>query len=113
MDKSKINKILLINFLTLSVFNMAHPVTPTLMNAVGLPTFMFGVLYSAMAIAQFVMSPVWGTISDMRGRKKVLIIGVLGYGISQLGFVEFIGVGDVLMLNFAVSCIISQKECFT
>ena len=70
MDKSKINKILLINFLTLSIFNMAHPVTPTLMNAIGLPTFMFGVLYSAMAIAQFVMSPVWGTISDMRGRKK-------------------------------------------
>ena len=86
MDKSKINKILLINFLTLSTFNMAHPVTPTLMNAIGLPTFMFGVLYSAMAIAQFVMSPVWGTISDMRGRKKVLTVGVIGYGVSQLGF---------------------------
>ena len=86
MDKSKINKILLINFLTLSTFNMAHPVTPTLMNAIGLPTFMFGVLYSAMAIAQFVMSPIWGTISDMRGRKKVLTVGVIGYGISQLGF---------------------------
>lgn len=86
MDKNRVTKILFINFITLSTFNMAHPVTPTLINTIGLPTFMFGVLYSTMAIAQFVMSPIWGTISDIRGRKKILIIGVIGYGISQLGF---------------------------
>ena len=86
MDNNRIKKILFINFITMTTFNMAHPVTPTLINTIGLPTFMFGVLYSTMAIAQFVMSPVWGSISDVRGRKKVLILGVLGYGISQLGF---------------------------
>ncbi|MGL6107686.1 MFS transporter [Romboutsia sp.] len=86
MDKNKINKILFINFITMTTFNMAHPVTPTLINTLGLPTYMFGVLYSTMAIAQFVMAPIWGSISDAKGRKKVLIIGVIGYGISQLGF---------------------------
>lgn len=86
MDKNKLKKILFIQFITMTTFNMAHPVTPTLINTIGLPTFMFGVLYSTMAIAQFVMSPIWGSISDEKGRKKVLIIGVLGYGISQLGF---------------------------
>ncbi|MGL4914366.1 MAG: MFS transporter, partial [Romboutsia sp.] len=86
MEKNKLKKILFINFITMSTFNMAHPVTPTLINTVGLPTYMFGVLYSTMAIAQFVMSPIWGSISDSRGRKKLLILGVIGYGISQLGF---------------------------
>ncbi|MGL5346027.1 MAG: MFS transporter [Peptostreptococcaceae bacterium] len=86
MDNNRIKKILFINFITMTTFNMAHPVTPTLINTIGLPTFMFGVLYSTMAVAQFVMSPIWGRISDEKGRKKVLIIGVLGYGISQLGF---------------------------
>ncbi|MGL5315103.1 MAG: MFS transporter [Peptostreptococcaceae bacterium] len=86
MDKNKLKKILFIHFITMTTFNMAHPVTPTLINTIGLPTFMFGVLYSTMAIAQFVMSPIWGSISDEKGRKRVLIIGVLGYGISQLGF---------------------------
>lgn len=86
MDNNRIKKILFINFITMTTFNMAHPVTPTLINTIGLPSFMFGVLYSTMAIAQFVMSPVWGSISDVRGRKKVLMLGVLGYGISQLGF---------------------------
>ncbi len=86
MSKSKLRKILFINFITMTTFTMAHPVTPTLINTLMLPTYMFGVLYSTMAVAQFVMSPIWGSMSDTKGRKKFLIVGVLGYGISQLGF---------------------------
>lgn len=86
MNKNKMRKILFINFITMSIFNMAHPVTPTLINTLGLPTYMFGVFYSTMAIANFVMSPIWGSMSDVKGRKKFLILGTVGYGISQLGF---------------------------
>ena len=83
MDKKSIIKILIFNFLTMATFNFAHPVTPTLINVLGLPTYTFGVFYSTMAIAQFVMSPIWGSMSDYKGRKKILIIGLIGYGISQ------------------------------
>ena len=86
MDKKSIIKILIFNFLTMATFNFAHPVTPTLINVLGLPTYTFGVFYSTMAIAQFVMSPIWGSMSDYKGRKKILIIGLIGYGISQIGF---------------------------
>lgn len=86
MDKKSIIKILIFNFLTMATFNFAHPVTPTLINVLGLPTYTFGVFYSTMAIAQFVMSPIWGSMSDHKGRKKILIIGLIGYGISQIGF---------------------------
>ena len=86
MDNKRIIKILFLNFLTMATFNIAHPVTPTLINSLGLPTYTFGVFYSSMAIAQFIMSPIWGSISDAQGRKKILIVGMIGYGISQLGF---------------------------
>ncbi len=86
MDNKRIIKILFLNFLTMATFNIAHPVTPTLINVLGLPTYTFGVFYSSMAIAQFVMSPIWGSISDAQGRRKILIVGMIGYGISQLGF---------------------------
>ncbi|MGL5693741.1 MAG: MFS transporter [Peptostreptococcaceae bacterium] len=86
MDNKAIIKILFFNFLTMGAFNLAHPVTPTLINVLGLPTYTFGVFYSSMAIAQFVMSPIWGSMSDSKGRKKILILGLIGYGISQLGF---------------------------
>ncbi|MGL4736904.1 MAG: MFS transporter [Cellulosilyticaceae bacterium] len=86
MKRKNINKLLLINFITMATFNMAHPVTPKLINVLGLPAYMFGVFFSFMAVANFVMSPIWGAFSDQKGRKRFLIIGVIGYGISQLGF---------------------------
>ena len=62
-------KILFINFITMATFNMAHPVTPSLINALSMPTYLFGVLYSTMSIAHFVMSPIWGSMSDQKGEK--------------------------------------------
>lgn len=99
MDKNKLKKILFINFITMTTFNMAHPVTPTLINTLSLPTYMFGVLYSTMAIAQFVMSPIWGAMSDTKGRKVFLILGVVGYGISQLGFGLSETTGTILLFR--------------
>lgn len=124
MDKIKMRKILFINFITMATFNMAHPVTPSLINALSLPTYMFGVLYSTMAISHFVMSPIWGSLSDQRGRKKFLVIGVIGYGISQLGFgfiestpliLMFRITGGAMSVAFITTCIayvsdISSKE---
>ena len=75
--------LLLLSFMTL---NMAHPVTPTLINTLGLPSFMFGLFFAMMSIGNFIFSPIWGGISDKRGRLKYLIVGLLGYGISQVGF---------------------------
>lgn len=86
MKQKKINQLLLVNFITMAAFNMAHPVTPKLINTLGFPAYMFGVLFSFMAVANFVMSPIWGSFSDQRGRKPFLVIGVLGYGLSQVGF---------------------------
>lgn len=99
MDKNKLKKILFINFITMTTFNMAHPVTPTLINTLSLPTYMFGVLYSTMAVAQFVMSPIWGKMSDTKGRKIFLIIGVLGYGLSQIGFGLSETTGTILLFR--------------
>ena len=99
MNKNKLKKILFINFITMTTFNMAHPVTPTLINTLALPTYMFGVLYSTMAIAQFVMSPIWGKMSDIKGRKIFLILGVLGYGVSQLGFGLSETTGTILLFR--------------
>lgn len=124
MDKNKMKKILFINFITMATFNMAHPVTPSLINALSMPTYMFGVLYSTMSIAHFVMSPIWGSMSDQKGRKRFLVIGVIGYGLSQLGFgfiestpliLLFRITGGAMSVAFITTCIayvsdISSKE---
>lgn len=83
---NKAYKIIIFNFIIMTAFNMAHPVTPKLINELNLQPYMFGVLFAVMSIANYIMSPIWGGLSDFRGRKSFLITGVFGYGLAQLGF---------------------------
>ena len=78
--------IILLNMFSSLAFNMAHPVTPMFINKLGLPTFMFGLFFATMSIGNFIGSPLFGTLSDKKGRIKFLVLGAIGYGLSQLGF---------------------------
>ena len=67
--------------------NMAHPVTPELVVSLNMSSFMFGLMFAAMSIASFTMSPIWGNLSDKyRTRKLFLCMPSIGYGLAQLGF---------------------------
>ena len=78
--------IILLNIFSSLAFNMAHPVTPMFINKLGLPTFMFGLFFATMSVGNFIGSPLFGTLSDKKGRIKFLVLGAIVYGLSQLGF---------------------------
>lgn len=42
MEQQSLRKFLIFNLLIMTVFNFAHPVTPRLINELGLPSYMFG-----------------------------------------------------------------------
>lgn len=86
MKNKSMNNLLLLTFLISIVLNMAHPVTPVLIKSLKLPSIMFGIFFASMSLGNFFFSPIWGGLSDSKGRIRFLIIGLLGYGISQLGF---------------------------
>lgn len=61
-------------------------VLPPLGREIGLAEIQVGAIVSASSIAFFLASPVWGRISDRRGRKQVLLIGLIGYSLGTLLF---------------------------
>ncbi len=62
------------------------PVMPSFMNMMHLSGQTMGYLVAAFAFAQLVMSPASGRWVDRYGRKKMIIIGLFLFGVSEIIF---------------------------
>ena len=80
----------LLFFVAMALFHLAasfaHPVTPTIIQELGLPDYMFGLMLAVMMIANFALSPSWGNINRFISSRESLLICCVGYAAAQLGF---------------------------
>jgi DHA1 family multidrug resistance protein-like MFS transporter len=67
-------------------FGMVMPIMPFYVESMGASATELGLLVAISPFIQLAASPLWGSVSDRRGRKPVLVVGLLGYGISMLLF---------------------------
>lgn len=65
---------------------MIVPLMPLYAKSLGAGGFVVGVLVASFAIAQLLMSPVWGRFSDHYGRRPALIIGMSAAAIAYVIF---------------------------
>lgn len=75
-----------LSFLFSMAANFAHPITPTLMVELKMPSYMFGAAFAAMSFTNFLFSPFWGKMRDFFSAKTLLLIGSIGYGFGQYAF---------------------------
>lgn len=98
---SKNRRDIIILFFTLVVvmlgFGIVIPILPFYIDSFGASGSDLGLLMSSFAAMQFIFAPIWGSLSDQYGRKPILIIGVLGNGLSHLLF----GLSTQLWMLFA------------
>ncbi len=66
--------------------NFAHPVTPTIIQELALPDYMFGLMFAMMMVSNFLFSPFWGKINTVISSGTTLLISCIGYAAAQLGF---------------------------
>ncbi|MBN1148676.1 MAG: MFS transporter [Anaerolineales bacterium] len=67
-------------------FGMVIPIFPFYIERLGASGGQYGVLIAIYAIMQFLFAPLWGGLSDRVGRKPVLMVGILGNGLTLLMF---------------------------
>lgn len=66
---------------------------------VGLVEVQIGAIISSSSLTLFLVSPLWGRVSDHWGRKRVLLIGLFGY---SFGTLLFAGVFQAALLGWLV-----------
>lgn len=79
--------------------NFAHPVTPTIIQDLALPDYMFGLMLAAMQLSNFLFSPFWGKMNVSISSRRTLLICCLGYGFAQLGFACATTQGVILLVR--------------
>ena len=73
-------------FTVMMGFGVVIPAMPYYARTLQGDAVFIGAMMASYSLAQFVMSPIWGRLSDRHGRKPFLILGLLGYAISFLWF---------------------------
>lgn len=58
-------------------------VLPAIGRSIGIPDPMVAAIFSLSAVAWAVMSPVWAQVSDRRGRKPLMMVGLAGFVVSM------------------------------
>ena len=66
--------------MTLYIFtsNFIHPITPTLIQDLNLPDYMFGLMPAATLLFMFLFSPFWGKITAIISSRNTFLITSFG-----------------------------------
>ena len=73
-------------FLDIMGFGMVIPLSPILAREFGADGLQVGLLISIYSLTQFVSAPFWGRLSDIIGRKPVILTGLVGVACAHLWF---------------------------
>lgn len=65
-------------------FGIIIPLLPLYADSFGASPATIGLLFASYSLAQFLLSPVWGKLSDRVGRRPVLLVTIVGSAIGSL-----------------------------
>jgi MFS family permease len=78
--KKQFGMIMALMVITFTGFGIIIPVLPEVVNS----HFHLNMMLVVYSLVAFLMSPVWGKMSDRYGRKPIIVIGTLGFSLSFL-----------------------------
>ncbi len=96
-NRSAMTILFLTMFVVMVGFGVIMPILPFYAESMGATATTLGLLFASYSVVQFLFSPFWGQMSDKMGRKPILLIGLIGFGVS---FVLF-GAATALWVLFA------------
>lgn len=73
-------------FIAMVGVGLIIPIMPKFLSGFGVAGQALGFIIATFSLSQFLFSPIAGRLSDQKGRKRIILIGLFIYGVSQLTF---------------------------
>ncbi len=73
--------------------SMLFSILPPAARAIGISPFQVSTIFATSAAIWVFVSPMWGRRSDVVGRRKIILIGLLGYALSMTSLASMIQIG--------------------
>lgn len=105
--KKAILLLMSVQFFVYLGFGIIIPILPEVILEQGYSEVHVGGLLTIYALASFFTAPLWGALSDRTGRKKLILIGLIGFSMSFIIFAGFIEVLPMLYVSRIVGGIFS------
>ncbi len=74
--------------------NMLFAILPPLARGLAVPEYWVGAIYTVSAVLFMTMTPIWGALSDRRGRKPFIVFGLSAFACSTLIFAAAAWAGE-------------------
>jgi len=71
------------------IHNLGHPITPSYVDELGIEKYMFGFFFAGMSLGQVLGAPFWGLLGDKRGKRFLIVLGLVIYSVGQILFAVF------------------------
>ena len=87
-------------FATVTGVGIVVPLLPVYANDLGASGFYIGMIFGAFSMARIFFLPYFGGLSDRKGRRPLIIPGLLAYTAISLGFIFIQEVNALIVLRF-------------
>ncbi len=84
MHKKIFNTLFVAVFASMLGIGIITPLMPIYAESLGAGGLWLGVIFSGFALSRLILLPIIGRISDLKGRKKFIVWGLLGYAVISL-----------------------------
>lgn len=87
-------------FATVSGVGIVVPLLPVYAHQSGASGFAIGLIFGAFSISRTLFLPYFGRLSDRKGRKPIIVPGLLAYALISALFMASTGVASLILVRF-------------
>ena len=87
-------------FATVTGVGIVVPLLPVYARTLGASGFMIGMIFGAFSLSRSFFLPIFGRLSDIKGRKPLIVPGMLAYTLISIAFVLVENVSAMILIRF-------------